>query len=880
MIVIWISFFALLFCPGIHSFEAGWTSNFVSTEDSTHYSMSECAGLEMAAEYLKTVYGITSIQSIINVQYGRCDANPIYKAINTELDRLKIEKKKLKSAIESVAEANRKLDFVEMTSEKTHFDSEQFDEGAMLISQRLDAAISSINMKDYKKARESFGSSLHTVQDFYSHSNWIEIGHRVPNKGIGKYEVLGKYAPKNMRTCVDCEGESCRTNIVPAIIRDNVLTSGYFNLKGLGSLFGSPKPFGKCSHGGATDTTTSADARGGGINKDTLTSDHGHLHKTAASVAYDATKQIFHEFWKTIGNEPFGQFLGLADNQRNLSSNSLIIVMDTTGSMGAYIAMAKQIAIGIVDIYQTLEYKPVNYILSPFNDPHWGPLTISLSPQEFRDEISKLSADGGDDIPELYYHGILEALRACESDSSLYAFTDAPAKDAYLKSEAIQLAKEKRVTVTLFYAKSSFRQHQIGHVSPKVPDVIEDLTIHDGYDLSSITGGVIMGVNSQSLNATKDYIIDRLDMSKQRTIMLARGFNSNFTFNVDSSIKSLRIEVTSSRALSAASFFLIEPAGEIFSPRPTSQTPYILIYTVPIEEKSIGEWKIISRMNVDHNVQLNAVSEVSCMSTLQKQIIGSSSNVSFVSLTGQPIQGEEDVFVLTVCENLPSNVATGRVHLIDATDGSKILKVLTPIQTTPSGFLSRIEIPNANFHLSTFAQLQDNTTIQTQEKQLISPTSISLSIDNQPYTVIVNETLRMNYTIYNHGQTQLRVALRVGDALNLLPTNGILQAYDIDAMNNRSDTIEINTIKLNEIFLNSTMITDSVIFSISSRDYEYDQTVFVYIQQADIPLTNQTDYQRPPTSPTPIIINNSAYQQRLFPIQFILFFIGFWFIYI
>ena len=45
------------------------------------------------------------------------------------------------------------------------------------------------------------------------------------------------------------------------------------------------KSTGKCSHGGAMDLTVSTNATGGGINRDTLDSDHGHLHNVAASVA-------------------------------------------------------------------------------------------------------------------------------------------------------------------------------------------------------------------------------------------------------------------------------------------------------------------------------------------------------------------------------------------------------------------------------------------------------------------------------------------------------------------------------------------------------------------------------------------------------------------
>ncbi|CAF1566375.1 unnamed protein product [Rotaria sp. Silwood1] len=817
--------------------------------------MTECALLETAADYLKEIYNIITIHSSIDVQYGTCRAKDIFDTINIELDKLKIDNKRLSHAIDTIAQENTNRDLFEMLKEATHFDNEKFDDGALLISQRLDAAMTSMMMKDYEKARESFGALLHTVQDFYSHSNWIEIGHRVPNKGIGKYEILGRYASKEMRTCIDCVGDACRTNIVSDIITENILTSGYFGLRIFGELFDKhTKPVGKCSHGGVMDYTVETDAKGGGISKDTSRSDHGHLHTLAASVAYNATKQILSEFWTMIGNEPFGHFLGLATSLRNFSSNSLVIVMDDTGSMASYIEMAKQIAIGIVDIHKNLDYPPINYILSPFNDPTWGPLTISRTPEAFVLEISKLDAHDGGDGPELYYHGIVDALKACEIGSVLYAFTDAPAKDAYLKSQAIQLAKEKRVIITLFYANPRARQlkKQSGRAFINTTDVIEYLDIIDGTDLPSVTGGVMMGINAEALNATSEYIIQNLEIDKMTTVIFAKGLNMNVKFHVDLSIKSLKIEVTSANFLSPGNFRLIKPSGVAVTSSPTSQTSYILLYTIPVGTTESGEWTLISSMDVDHTIQVNAISQTICSSAIQKEIIDSSSNISFTPLTNQPIKEETDLFILTICENLPSELKTGYVNLIDANNGSKVLQTLTPIQISPTGFLSRLTVPNVNFRLNTVVNLQDGTTVQRGKKEIISPTSISLSIDDQPYFVLVNNTLLINYTLYNHGQTQLTITLRVIDTMGLLSTDGFVKAYSVAAISNVSDTIAMDAINIPNMNSNSTVITNSIVFSIAALDYKYDQNAPVYIKRDDIHLTNQTDYQKPTVTPPPL----------------------------
>ena len=857
-----ILLFVVCFSSVAVCFEAGWTANFLVTNDATHYSITECALLELAADYLRDVYSVTSIHSIIEIQSGLCRANVIFERISEELARLKINKERLSRTIETITQANTNRDLLEARQYATHFHNEEINEGARLVSQRLEAAVTSVQTEDYQSARESFGALLHTVQDFYSHSNWIEIGFRVPNTGMGKYENLGTVPWKGIRTCVNCEGEGCRNNFAPGFLEQNLLTSGYYGLRVDGETPDETlKPIGKCSHGGPMDYTVDTDATGGGIDKDSLTSDHGHLHLIAASVAYNATLQIANDFRTAIGQELFGRFLGLATSLQNLSANSLIIVMDDTGSMGPYIEMAKQIALRIVDTFKKLEYPPSNYILSPFNDPTWGPLTISKTPEQFVDELDKLDAHDGGDKPELYYHGIVEALKVCEIGSSLYAFTDAPAKDAYLKGQAVQLAKDKRVTITLFYARPGARQGHTGRDTPSPTDVIEALDVTDGNDLSSITGGVLMGINEQALNATTDYIIQNLVGEHPVTLISASALNLNVSFHVDRSITSLKIELTSRSALNSLALQLTKPDGVTIVPVPNSQTPYILMYTIPLDSTQTGEWTLVSQMNTVHNVQINARTELICSSTLQKEISGTASSLSFTPLTTQPVREDKDLFVLTICEKLPAKLKTGYVVLLAANDGSNVLEKLTSVQVSATGFLSKMTVPTSGFRLSSVIQLEDDTIVQRGTKEVVTPTSISLRIDNQPYFVVYRQNITLKYTIHNAGPTLLSIALRVTDTMALLPSTGALRSYSLPASSHTSDTIELNTASLAEPPSNFPILTDSVVFSLAALEYKYGENVPVYIIREETPLTNQTDYQQPPiqtTSTTTTVVQTIA----------------------
>lgn len=135
---------------------------------------------------------------------------------------------------------------------------------------------------DGKQARRILGQALHTVQDFYSHSNWVhepgpnkndinrELGVAWPNKKLGG----------DRATCI--EGGVFEGNHI--LVGDGLteITTGYFRKSGI--------PANKCNHGGPLY---------GGINKDAADT---QFFKKARGLAVTATrvfvKQIFQELKK------------------------------------------------------------------------------------------------------------------------------------------------------------------------------------------------------------------------------------------------------------------------------------------------------------------------------------------------------------------------------------------------------------------------------------------------------------------------------------------------------------------------------------------------------------------------------------------------------
>ncbi|CAF3859616.1 unnamed protein product, partial [Rotaria sp. Silwood1] len=257
-------------------------------------------------------------------------AYPEYNQVQVELYSLP-----LKFILDFVMTENALVDFDSKTKKLSaaHFDSEAFINGSRRILRLRQIVVNDTRTtgKDLTDARESLGRLLHTLQDFYSHSNWIEMGKTNINNFIGVRENIGSVAGRNQPTCTKngCTRVEkkctlwqhatfrtcplvyydCKNNILPQINKKKLLTSGYlFNQSNENyDPLNKPTNVEKCSHGGVIDDSAQVPAVGG-INKDSNTlilSPHSNLHFKAVDLAVKATEQFFNNLRKDIGNKNF-----------------------------------------------------------------------------------------------------------------------------------------------------------------------------------------------------------------------------------------------------------------------------------------------------------------------------------------------------------------------------------------------------------------------------------------------------------------------------------------------------------------------------------------------------------------------------------------------
>ncbi|XP_063748781.1 von Willebrand factor A domain-containing protein 7-like isoform X2 [Eleginops maclovinus] len=488
--------------------------------------------------------------------------------------------KSFRKVIQFIQKKNRRTDYWYLLSARHHFDDERFLEGRKLITEGLSAVKASIKRENFVTAREKLGRILHTLQDFYSHSNWVEMENQLPNSNLLREGTrIGNIAAESRATCRNCDGDDCRNNILEDILQEKILISGYF------ALFSSSKPEGKCSHGGKWDRTRWTEPKGG-INKDTIDSNHGHLHMTAANMAVAASSQLLEDIRGAAGDKAFLQLMGISKG----SSKALCFVIDTTGSMSDDIDAVRKVTSSIINNKVGTEDEPSLYILVPFNDPDFGPLVKTTDPNVFKNAINSLSATGGGDFPEMSLSGLRLALTGAPPESEIFLFTDAPAKDTYLRSTVIALIERTKSVVNFMITGilgfrrrrqvSDSEQQQQQQQQSRM--VVSDATLY--RDLAQVSGGLAIEVTKSELPVATSIITESSTSSLVTLLQATRnpGKAENLTFSVDESVRDVTVYITGT----STTFTLTNPSG--VSQESTSTTGPLITAS-----QSVGNFKTL-----------------------------------------------------------------------------------------------------------------------------------------------------------------------------------------------------------------------------------------------------------------------------------------------
>ncbi|KAM6971803.1 von Willebrand factor A domain-containing protein 7 [Aplochiton taeniatus] len=682
---------------------------------STHVSMTGTALLQKVTEVCRAVATAKGYE--FNPTGG--SAEELVRACLGPTATGEVSAAKFVSALNEIYMQNGLVDRDFMDRAPYHFNSEAFLEGRGLITEGVGSIKANLRGENFQAARETLGRVMHTLQDFYSHSNWVELGNTEPYANLIRPDLpLDNLADVDTATCSDCASGTCSNQILPNIIQEKKLTSGYMG------ILSAVKPKGKCSHGGKADLTSTAMPRGG-ISKDERRADNAAFHQAAVTAATSATLQLLQDIRGAAGDDDYLRLMGIA------RSSVVCFVIDTTGSMSDDIAEAKRVVNQIIDSKKGTQDEPSEYILVPFNDPDVGPLIRTTDPNVMKAEIAKLGASGGGDIPEMCLSGLQLALTGAPASSHIYVFTDAVAKDIALKDTIVALIRSTKSTVS-FFMTSKTRRRRRRRSTSSIKNSFEDYK-----DLALASGGQAIEVSKKNLPQATDIILDSSTSALVTVLQRARnpGKAETFSFLLDDSLKNITMYITGT----TISFTLHNPQGvnqtssEASGPLASIQTVGNLRRVRLNADKKAGNWSIDVRSTLPYTVKVTGQSTITFIYDFVEAFEGP--HPGYAVITGRPEAGKPASLLLSVMGRKgPASVKIGQVSLVTVS-GSDTANGTTTDMGNGDTLLTVTNVPAGEF----VVLLKGTDVESSSEFQRQSTTQMSVS--NVTIQAVVGSTL-------------------------------------------------------------------------------------------------------------------------------------------
>jgi hypothetical protein len=338
-------------------------------------------------------------------------------------------------------------------------------------------------------ARQRLGTAFHSIQDFYAHSNWVELFEaNVPNDDRDPLGGFNRAMGRRVMAQPPLSTSFC--DFVPGIIFDDTnllptvttLTTGYFDLP----EFCDNLPAGKCFHGAGSC---------GGINKDTPdVAGHARALQLATAASTDFVNQILEDPRVANGGPEGGLNVKAVKALMGISgAPPLAFVIDTTGSMSDDIFGVQTRVKTMIEERRATEQEPESYVLVGFNDPSVGPVVKTSDPAIFLNAVDSLGASGGGDCPEPSVGAMRRAVELLDYESSLFLFTDADASDASLRGALLSESTAKNVEITAFVTGACSGRRGIAAAD-----------LYDG--IATATGGLIFFIDKDEVGSALDVV--------------------------------------------------------------------------------------------------------------------------------------------------------------------------------------------------------------------------------------------------------------------------------------------------------------------------------------------------------------------------------------
>ncbi len=784
-------------------------------------------------------------------------------------------------ALKEIKKANAGVDENEAEIHSAHCDAESIG-GEGGCSERL------VNLKhniiglltktqNVKSAREDLGKALHTLQDFYAHSNWVNMDEK--HRGTVIYSKLTDtepYLPKQDKYEGVADSSDYKTcewswGILPGTLipdwrptpklkfekrGEKIVTTGWF-----AGILGTadPKHY-KCDHG---------IAKGNGLNKDTQ---HQKLHLEASIVAMNHSKKYVEEIiTKVLADKSGGmtpeelaknvsKFLGDKKSSANLG-----FVVDTTGSMGSTITGVKNAMTQTVNKLKSEDRDIENFYLISYGDPRIGSVLTATNVDAMLSNINTVRLgvpDYGGDTPELALDGLLKVVTVANDNTELYLYTDANTKNHSLEDTIIKLAKSKHIKINFFlsgYGDSSYNRiasatggkiisyaHSVSgaegtfaHINPSFDGNLEALLKIVG----KIPGS--SSKTSKSLKLTKsmakecnnepdcgDFVYAIANTKNRKSISYRKltktvGANTvEHDINVDNSSEKVLINVQ------------MNPIGTVVLLRPDGteavegDSDITIVKTsasesITVTTPTVGTWKIQITGNAgqDYSVDVDMVTEIRIIDFSFAEVKGRAGHEGLFPVDGQPLNSIEQYITLTVA----GDIKTLAMKII-ALDGTKISDVAlteTSKNDISADYFAKFKLPSQPFRIVIVGEDIAGAKFERVYNQVYVGQTVSVKpVTKKPILLQANKASELLFTITNTGVKDtfvLSATKEDGSAISLDKT-------EITLENNESKEIRVQFTTSSDIGEKDTY---SVTLSAQSKTNSESKNYAVYKAEVD-----------------------------------------------
>ncbi|HZF12163.1 MAG TPA: hypothetical protein VFE33_25530 [Thermoanaerobaculia bacterium] len=497
-----------------------------------------------------------------------------------------------RDSADEAGDSNYWTDVFESYSDAAHADNNMLSAASARLRTKRTQIGDALNSCRRRKALDTLGEALHTVQDIYSHSNSIDNGIPVP-------DVL------NM-------SDGTATCSLPSFAPGGLVT-GYFSL--FNFLTGNQcrfQPANMCCHRD--------------LNKDAPDEPNGGRHTQALDAARTATRgylDLVEQDIRSRFGEPKATQLIKLFKQRQ---RTIFFVIDDTGSMSDNIAGVKAQVNSFLDDVIASNETPTLGLLTFKDEVTDHGETCDV--EDLRRAVNALSASGGGDCPEASNSAMLAALQhipAVGSDMQLQGgrllvATDASARDAFLGPQVAAEALLRGASIDAILTGDCASESAVGTKgaaerpslnepgtgSPALmPRAAESDPLTSASSrtqlraLAEATGGVLFNVDRAEVD---DVVPTLLELSRpdvanllSRNVELVDATPQSFEIPVDDTLReSVTFMITASQAGILPSVILRRPNG---TPVAATDGDVVVrslssVQSFTITAPAVGRWKV------------------------------------------------------------------------------------------------------------------------------------------------------------------------------------------------------------------------------------------------------------------------------------------------